>query len=139
MPYKSIPWFLWLIPIGLLLLAVERMPYGYYTVTRIVVCAFAAVLAWLAWEDGGATSVAWAIVFSLIAILFNPFFPIYLTRATWAYFDIGSALIFAAHLVLGRLWAPRPKTKGTAKRLYVFCGAKCRCWAPSVISCDARR
>jgi hypothetical protein len=112
MQFKPIPWFLWLVPIGLLFIAVERMPYGYYTLTRIVVCGFAALLAYLAWEDEGVASRTWAIVFVLMTILFNPFAPIYLKRATWAYFDIGSALIFAAHLIFIRSEWLRFKTKG---------------------------
>lgn len=103
MQLKSIPWWLWLIPIGMLFLATERMPYGYYTLMRIVVCGFAAFLAYVAWEQEKTTLRIWAIVLGLIAVLFNPFVPVYLKRTTWAYFDVGIAIIFFVHLAFVRL------------------------------------
>ncbi len=51
MRVNSIPWWLWIIPIVLLFVAAERMPYGYYMLTRIVVCGFAAFLAFVAWKE----------------------------------------------------------------------------------------
>ncbi len=84
------------------------MPYGYYTFTRIVVCGFAAVFAYLAWE-GGSISRIWAAVLGLVAVLFNPIFLIYLARKTWYMLDIGVAAVFAAHLVFTRLGQSRVK------------------------------
>jgi hypothetical protein len=101
--FKSIPWWLWLIPIALLFIATQRMPYGYYTFTRIVVCGFAGFLAVIAWEDEGLASRIWAVTLGLVAILFNPIFPIYLSRAVWFKLDVGIAIIFAAHLAFVRL------------------------------------
>jgi hypothetical protein len=94
---------LWLIPVALLLAATARLPYGYYTFTRIVVCASAAFIAVASWE----ASKFWSVSFGLLAILFNPIFPIYLHRGTWFYFDIAAAIAFVAHLVLVRFVAPR--------------------------------
>lgn len=102
MQFKSIPWWLWLIPIAILLIATQRWPYGYYTITRIVVCGFAGFFAWIAWEDSSASR-AWSTVFGLAALLFNPIFPMFLSRGTWFYLDLGVALIFAAHLGFVRL------------------------------------
>jgi hypothetical protein len=51
MQSKSIPWCLWLIPIAVLLIATQRLPYGYYTITRIVACGFAGFFTWVAWND----------------------------------------------------------------------------------------
>ena len=99
--FKSVPWWLWLIPVALLLAATARLPYGYYTFTRIVVCASAAFIAVAGWE----ASRFWSVPFGLLAILFNPIFPIYLHRGTWFYFDIAAAIAFAAHMVLVRLVA----------------------------------
>ena len=101
MQFKSIPWWLWLIPIVVLFVATERMLYGYYTFTRISVCGFAAFFAFLAWRGGIALRV-WSAIFGLVAILFNPFLPIYLSRKVWYDLDVGVALIFAAHLALGK-------------------------------------
>ena len=109
MQYKSVPWWAWLIPISMLFIATERMPYGYYTFVRIVVCGFAAFLAYVAWEEESAASRTWAIILGLAAILFNPIVPVYLKRATWVYFDVGTALLFVAHLVFVRLGWLKPK------------------------------
>lgn len=127
MQLKSIPWWLWLVPITSLLLAIERMPYGYYTLTRIVVCGFAAGFAYIAW-DGGSMSRIWATVLGFVAVLFNPIFPIYLARKTWHPIDIGVAVIFAAHLASARLGWIRPG-KGNNRK----------CEDPSLILKDERR
>jgi hypothetical protein len=103
MQFKSIPWWLWLVPIVLLSLATARMPYGYYTFIRVVVCGFAGFLAYVSWEGDRPVTQFWSVIFGLVAILFNPIIPIYLSRATWAYFDIGTAMLIAAHLVFVRI------------------------------------
>jgi hypothetical protein len=100
--FKSIPWWLWLIPVAMLLIATAKMPYGYYTFTRIVVSGFAALLAFIAWEGGPALR-TWSVIFGVVALLFNPIVPIYLKRTTWFGFDIGAAILFAIHLALVRL------------------------------------
>jgi hypothetical protein len=102
MQFKSIPWWLWLIPVAMLLIATARMPYGYYTFTRIVVCGFAALFAFVAWE-GGPGSRVWSVIFAFVAVLFNPIIPIYLKQTTWFGFDIAAAVLFAAHLAFVRL------------------------------------
>ena len=102
MQFRSVPWWLWLIPIGVLLIATSRMPYGFYTFTRIVVSVFAAYFAFVAWK-GESLSQVWTAIFGLIAILFNPVIPIYLSRATWFYFDVGTALLIAVHLLFVRV------------------------------------
>ena len=110
MRLSSMPWWLWLFPIVLLLLATERMPYGYYTLTRIVVCGFALFLAFVGWEDGVLRRV-WSAILCGIALLFNPIIPIYLSRRIWYDFDVAVAMILAAHLAFVRLrWM---RTKGS--------------------------
>jgi uncharacterized membrane protein YccC len=102
MRVDSIPWWLWLVPIVLLFVATERMSYGYYTVTRIVLCGFASFLAFVGWEDRAASRI-WCAIFGCIAVLFNPIIPIYLSRSTWYDFDVGVAIVLAAHLAFVRL------------------------------------
>jgi hypothetical protein len=99
---KSIPWWIWLIPVVLLLVATARLPYGYYTFTRIAVCAVAAWLAIVEWNTSRSIRI-WLVVFALIAILFNPLIPIYLKRGTWFYLDILTAVAFLAHLGMAKL------------------------------------
>lgn len=102
MQFRSLPWWLWLIPIVLLVIGIGRLPYSYYSCMRLVVCGFGVYFAVLSWRDGAAISKAWAATFVLAAILFNPIMPIHLRRATWLYLDIGGATLFAAHLLLVR-------------------------------------
>lgn len=96
MQLKSVPWWLWLIPIALLFAATARVPYGYYIFTRIAVCGSAGFIAVAGWEG----SRIWSVTFALLAVFFNPLFPIYLHRGTWFYFDIGAAAIFAVQVVV---------------------------------------
>jgi hypothetical protein len=107
MQFNQIPWWLWLIPIALLFIAIEKMPYGYYTLTRIVVCGFASFLVFVGWK----VSRIWSVILGCIAVLFNPIIPIFLSRSTWYDFDVGVAIIFGAHLAFMRLgWL---RTKGS--------------------------
>jgi hypothetical protein len=99
---NSIPWWLWLVPIALLCLATARMPYGYYTLTRIAVSGFASFLIFVGWGNS-AGSRFWVAVLCGIAVLYNPIIPIYLSRRTWYEFDIAVAIILAAHLAFVRL------------------------------------
>lgn len=102
MSTKSIPWYVWGVPAALLLLATARLPYGYYTFTRIVVCAAGALLAYTGWNEGRMQR-AFAIALVLMAVLFNPLIPIHLGREVWLFLDLAAAAIFGAHLVLVRL------------------------------------
>jgi hypothetical protein len=78
------------------------MPYGYYTLTRIVVCGYASFLAFVGWDERVASRI-WSAIFGGIAVLLNPIIPIYLSRKTWHAFDIGVAIILTAHLAFVRL------------------------------------
>lgn len=110
MSLKSIPWFVWLIPAALLLIALARLPYGYYTFLRVVVCAVALLIAYTGWKSKTSAQV-WSVLFALIAILFNPLFPVHLNRAAWFYLDIASAAVFAVHLLLVRLRQPTEQAR----------------------------
>jgi len=83
----------------LLLLAILPLPYGYYIFLRWVTCGMAVFTAYIAYQWG----FKWAIwVFIPLAILFNPIFPIYLTKEIWQPIDIITATIFIASLSLRR-------------------------------------
>ena len=51
MNIKSIPRLVWLVPVVLLVVATSRLPYGYYTFTRIVTCGIAGVIAFAGFRD----------------------------------------------------------------------------------------
>lgn len=80
---------------GLLIIAVAPLPYGYYTFLRLVACGtfgFAAAIAYLKRYS----VLPW--IYGSLAILFNPFAPIFLTRDIWFFIDIGAAtfLLFSS-------------------------------------------
>jgi len=98
---KSIPRIVWVVPALLLLIAVWRLPYGYYTFTRIVTCA-AAVLIAVAGTQERPVVQTWSFFLLAVAVLFNPFVPIHFKRATWFIFDLWAAATFLLHLFFVR-------------------------------------
>lgn len=81
-----------LIAAVMLLLAVGRWPYDYYRLLRWVVCAAAVYVAWWGWS----TKRPWmAWVWAVIAVTFNPVFPIHLTRQIWQVLNVAGAILFA--------------------------------------------
>jgi len=79
------------VPAVLLLLALAPLPYGFYTLLRLVVTICAVVIAYHHWQSGGKGV---AIAMGFIALLFNPLIPVYLTREIWAPIDLGLAVLF---------------------------------------------
>ncbi len=75
----------------------DGWPYGYFTLLRWVVCAAGVVVAWIAYSWGRSWAVA---VFALVAILFNPLAPVYLSRETWQPIDIAVAALFLVAIPL---------------------------------------
>jgi len=98
---KSLPAFVWIVPAIILVVAIARLPYGYYTFARIVTCVTAVLIAVLGFKEPPVIQAA-SIPLILVAVLFNPFLPIHLARGTWFYLDLVAAGVFLAHLVLVR-------------------------------------
>ena len=90
-----------IIPILFLIIAVlfNGLPYGFFTLLRLIVCISALYLAWTI-RGGGKHWVA--AVFLVIAILFNPIIPVHLTREIWLYIDVAVGLFLIASLFLPR-------------------------------------
>lgn len=68
------------------------LPIGYYTFLRIVICISCIVII-VHDKDRGVniTNILWAVV----AVLFNPIFPVYLhEKAIWIVLDIIAAILF---------------------------------------------
>jgi len=85
---------------ALLFGALDRQPYGYYTILRWVTCIVAAYTAVQAYEQHQ-RGITW--VFTALALLFNPIFPVYLVRKTWAPVDVlSAALLMIAIFALRR-------------------------------------
>ena len=77
------------IVVGMLFLALLPLPYGYYTLLRIVVCAALVWAAITAFQKEHQI-IPWVVV--VLAIVFNPIIPIYLPKALWAVIDVGTAI-----------------------------------------------
>jgi hypothetical protein len=84
-----------LIPAALLIIAILPLPYGYYTLLRLVVTIGASAVAWLDYQETK-TAGPWVLVFGMTALLFNPLIPVYLSRNSWFFLDIAAAAIFTA-------------------------------------------
>ena len=71
--------------------AIAEWPYGYYILLRWLTCITSILVILQAFER----NIDWAkVVFIVIAILFNPLAPIYLSRSTWIPLDIVTAILF---------------------------------------------
>lgn len=79
------------VPATLLMLALLPLPYGFYTLLRLVVTICAGVIAYHHWQSGGK---GMALAMAFIALLFNPLIPVYLSRDVWAPIDLCLATFF---------------------------------------------
>lgn len=81
----------------LLVLAILPLPIGYYTFLRVVITAGAVVILI---TESKRKSFLWTPIFAVIAIVFNPFIPIYLYRKLlWMPIDLISASLFLLHFL----------------------------------------
>ncbi len=77
----------------MLLLALLPWPYGYYQLLRLVICIASCILTWQVFQ---AKRTGWMVIMGILAILFNPIGPIFLTRDVWALIDVIAAVVFVA-------------------------------------------
>ena len=100
----------WLLPAGLLILALLPWPYGYYTFLRLTICAVSGWLAYTQWTHDNALT-GWVVGLGAMSLLYNPFLPIHLTREIWSVLNLLSAAFLLAHLyALRQLLNDRPST-----------------------------
>jgi len=95
-----------LVAAGMLFLAVPPMwPYGYYTLLRFVVCGTSIVgiivLSTYMWDKTQIT------VMAIVAILFNPLIPVYLTKDLWSVIDVVVAAYFIVTRYRMKKWLKR--------------------------------
>ncbi len=87
------PLRLFFVPAAMLCFAALPLPYGYYTLLRLVVTTAACLAAFHFYNEKG--SIDWKVVaFGLLALLFNPLLPVFLTRSLWLGIDVVAALMF---------------------------------------------
>ena len=82
------------------LVAIADLPYGYYTLMRLVVCATAVFVIVMAAKSRQ----MWAVwLYSILALLFNPVAPVHLTKGLWQPIDFatGAMLVVAAAVIHG--------------------------------------
>jgi len=72
---------------------VDGLPYGFFTLLRFVVFGVTAYVAWMAYEH---QRKKWIWIFSFLAILFNPFIPVYLSRGLWCAIDLVTGLFLVS-------------------------------------------
>lgn len=75
----------------LLALGILQWPYGYYILLRWLIFGSAALVA-IGFYNSKFTG--WALAFGVIAFLFNPMVPVYLTRQTWVSIDLICSVLF---------------------------------------------
>ena len=90
----------------MLLGALGRWPYGYYTLLRIVTCGAAGYGAFVAYEWQRRM---WVWIMVAVAVLFNPVVPVHLTREIWGVIDVGAAV-----LLVVSVFAVRQPKEGAA-------------------------
>ena len=78
---------------GLLFLGAAPLPYGFYTLLRLLACGFFISAAVLTHQKNNKV-LPW--VFGLMALLFNPIIKIHFPKELWAAIDIASAIFILA-------------------------------------------
>ena len=78
--------------VGLLIIAIFKLPYGYYTFLRWIVFISSGYSAYISFLN---QKNIWVIILGILAIIFNPIIPIYLKKETWIIIDIFSVFILA--------------------------------------------
>lgn len=89
----------------LLIALLPDLPYGYYTLLRLVVCGTSAYMCVMASANG---SSPWTWVCGALAVLFNPVIPIHFDRSTWSFIDVLTAGIFFVYLIF---WGWKEKAR----------------------------
>ena len=79
------------IAIFFLLFATQKLPYSYFTMLRLIVCAVSIYHCFLSVRLHNGL---FAVVFGLVVLIYNPAIPIFLKRATWEPIDVVTAISF---------------------------------------------
>jgi len=79
----------------LLLCALRKNPYGYYILLRWVVCPIFAYSALRAYEK---RKESWVWIFGVNAAIYNPIFPLHLSRSIWTVVNVISVVLIVVSL-----------------------------------------
>ena len=69
----------------------SRLPYGFYQILKLVAFLSSCFLAYDSQKESNNSSV---IIFIILAIFYNPIFPIHLTKAIWLPINIATVGYF---------------------------------------------
>ena len=84
--------YFWLAPLIVMGIGLFPMPYGYYFLSRIVVCVCAIFFASQLYRVSEQSSV---FIFVGIAVLYNPLFPIHLgDKSIWIAVNVITGILF---------------------------------------------
>ena len=89
----------------LLFVALGKQPYDYYTLLRFFLCGVCGYGAFKC-HSGNLRVGAW--VYGVIAVLYNPFVKIHLSRTTWEPINLLTALTIIGLMV----WCKKVEAKG---------------------------
>lgn len=78
---------------AMLFIGAAPLPYGYYTLLRLVACGVFAFAAYVA-ASRKRTVLPW--VFGVLALLFNPLIKVHLPKEVWAVVDIAAGIFLLA-------------------------------------------
>ena len=78
---------------AMLFIGAAPLPYGYYTLLRLVACAIFAIAAFIAFDRKNKV-LPWA--YGFMALVFNPIVKIHLPKEVWALVDIAAGILLVA-------------------------------------------
>ncbi len=77
------------------MVAIFNMPYNYYTMLRFIVFGVSAYGAYFAYQQ---SKQVWVWAYLIVAILFNPLIPFYLSKTTWIVLDLLVLVVYVVSL-----------------------------------------
>lgn len=83
----------------LLVWALARHPIGYYTILRLVTCTVCGYGLYLAFQW---KQIGWGFAFAALALLFQPVITLRMTKQTWGYVDVATAIFLIGTIFLFR-------------------------------------
>ena len=86
--------------VTLFLALLDGWQYGFFTILRFVVFSTTAYAAWMAYEEQREN---WVWILGFVAMLFNPFIPIHLTREIWVPIDFLTGIFLSLSVFLLKL------------------------------------
>lgn len=89
-----------IILIILILIGILNQPYSYYEFLRVIVFIISIILALHALRNSNKTGFEY--LYIAMAILYNPIFPVYLSKDTWVIFNVLTIIPLGISLALDK-------------------------------------